>query len=341
VPAKSHLRFLLTALFLSVATASSAPAAPLQILAYETQDRDSSQALRSRFAFFNQLATDCFHFTREGKITGRLPAADVAFARAQKMQTFATVSNYAGTDFSADLAHALITSPTATRTFLAGAEKILATGKYTGLNLDIESITAKDRAAYSTFVQTTADDLRKAGYLTVVSVPAAAKDDPDNSWTGAFDVKALGASADLLQVMTYDENGTWGPAGPIAGLDWVEAAIRFTASVVPPEKISLGLPAFAYNWDLDDSHKNSQPTWATVPALLAKVHGEAHWDDASSSPNFTYIEAGHHHIVWHENEKSIALKAHLAVTYHLAGVSVWCLGQEDDTFWQAVHSALQ
>ena len=314
-----------------------ASGAPLQFLAYETQDDVSSRALKARHGYFNQLAIDCYSVDSQGKIIGSAPTGDLDFARSQKMAIFATMSNFADKDFDGDLAHGIITSGPATQTFLEDALKILAAERYVGLNLDFESIRSEDRVAFTTFVESISKAMRHAGFLTVISVPAEHKDDPADSWTGAFDLKALGSSADLLQVMTYDENGPWGKPGPVAGLDWVEAAIRYTVSVVPARKISLGLPAFAYDWDLSDHLRNRQLDWTEVLPIREKVGGVIHWDAASSSPNFTYTQKGHRHVVWYESEESIGLKARLVATYQLAGISVWALGQENEAFWQAMH----
>ncbi|MEJ0047805.1 MAG: hypothetical protein WDN04_18055 [Rhodospirillales bacterium] len=81
----------------------------------------------------------------------------------------------------------------------------------------------KERALYTAFVQRLATVLHAAGRTLVLSVPAKTADDPRDSWAGAYDFAALGGIADVLQVMTYDENGTWGPPGPVSGLDWMSA----------------------------------------------------------------------------------------------------------------------
>jgi spore germination protein YaaH len=43
-------------------------------------------------------------------------------------------------------------------------------------------------------------------------------------------------------------------------------------------------------------------------------------------------------MVWCENVTSIGKKVRLAATYHLAGVSIYALGMEDEAFWKAIHS---
>jgi len=102
----------------------------------------------------------------------------------------------------------------------------------------------------------------------------------------------------------------------------------------------MGIPAFGYDWDLTDKTKSGQLNWMRVPTLLAETKSEAQWDEASSSPFFKYTRAGHPHVAWYENEKSLGLKAKLVAKYHLGGISVWALGMEDDSFWQALRAEL-
>jgi spore germination protein len=62
---------------------------------------------------------------------------------------------------------------------------------------------------------------------------------------------------------------------------------------------------------------------------------------SSSSPYFTYTSpSGASHVVWYENTQSIPLKSQLAVTYNLMGVSVFALGYDDQTFWEALSTGL-
>ena len=103
----------------------------------------AASALRARYASFNQVAFDTHDVNEKGIIGGATTAADLAFARSKNMRTFATVSNFAGGDFTSSIAHAIITSPAITQTFIEGMLKVLAMGgPYTGINVDFESVPA-------------------------------------------------------------------------------------------------------------------------------------------------------------------------------------------------------
>jgi len=309
------------------------------VLAYYQDDGGvSSGALRAEYGWFNEMATDTYNVNMRGVVTGTTVSSDLDFAQQHGMRTFATVSNYGRTDFSPVIGHAVVRSAGATKRFIADMLKVLAAGRYTGINIDFESIPHEDRGAFTKFIRTVTQPMRGAGYQVVVSVPAKARDDPNNSWSGAFDLKALGGIVDLLQLMTYDENGTWSAPGPVAGLDWVRACVTYAASVAPPAKISMGIPAYGYDWDLTNPKRNTSITWTAAAALLNETGATAQWDAGTASPWFSYARNGHNHVVWYENAQSIGQKVLLVGANGLNGVSIWALGMGDAGFWQAIHS---
>jgi len=305
---------------------------------YENDGGASSASLKARFAQFNQLASDTYTVGPRGGVSGRTFSTDLKFARSNGIETFATVSNFAKNDFSPAIAHSIVKSAVNTRNFIASIRQKLVLGHYRGVNIDFEGVPAADRNAFTAFVKTVSTKLHAGGYLVVLSAPAKSVDDPADSWTGAFDFAGLAPYIDVLQLMTYDENGTWGDPGPVAGLDWVQAAVQYAVSVVPAGKVSLGIAAYGYDWDLNNSSANSQIAWTEIAPLITETNASAQWDASSSSPYFTYTKNSHSHIVWYENATSLGEKVALVNQYHLAGISVFALGMEDDSFWQAMHS---
>jgi spore germination protein len=309
------------------------------VMAYY-ENAASQSSLRAYAGYLNQIPTDTFAINAAGKISGTAPAKAMAFAQSHGMQTFATVSNFGRTGFVPGIAQSIVKNPEHSARAIQEMLRVVSTYGYSGVNVDFEAVPHRDRAAFSAFMQAVAQAMRAAGYLTVLSVPAELKDDPNDSWTGAFDFKALAPNVDILQLMTYDENGPWGPAGPVAGLDWVESCVQFAVAVVPPSKVSLGVPAYGYDWNLT-RHTGVQVHWKSIPGLIAKMRAVPQWDAVSSSPYFNYTAPrGGSHVVWYEDGRSIPLKSALTAKYNLAGVSVFALGFEEQTFWDAIRSGL-
>jgi spore germination protein len=245
-----------------------------------------------------------------------------------------TVSNYGAHGFDAAIAHAILT-PGAAQTKALTA-MVAAAKTHAGLNLDFENVHRADRAAYTAFTQTLAAALHAKNLIEVLSVPAETHDNPNDGWTGAYDFASLAQNADLLQIMTYDENGPWGAPGPVAGLDWVTACIDFAETVMPPSKISMGVPAYGYDWNLTKG-SGTAIAYNAIPALIAQTGATPQWDQPSLSPWFTYTAAnGASHAVWYENAQSIGMKANFAVTAAIGGISVFALGDDNADFWTAI-----
>jgi spore germination protein YaaH len=316
---------------------TASPDSSKQVMAYLEGGKASYESLTAFYTYVNQLPADTFAVDIHGAIKGTAPAQALDFAKSKGIATFATVSNFDAIGFDAKITHAILNNSKPRVRAINQMLKLVQRWGYQGINIDLESIDHSDRKAFSSFVSDVARKMRSGGYLTVVSVPAELKDDPQDSWTGAFDLAALGQSADILQVMTYDQHGPWGAPGPVAGLNWVEPCIAYSASVVTPSKLSLGIPAYGYDWN-QTAKTGAQVFWKDIPALIAKSGAKPQWDSTSSSPFFTYQAAdGSSHVVWYEDEKSIPLKSALATTYKLAGVSVFALGYDDLSFWQAIR----
>jgi spore germination protein YaaH len=319
---------------LALLAATTAHAAPAALAYYESAA--SLPSLKAEATTLNTVAADVYAVSATGKVTGRIPAALASIATTNHIAVLATVSNYATAGFSAKIATAILTPGAAQTAALAGILRVAKTTA--GINIDFEAIPHKERALYTAFTQTLATRLHAANKLLVLSVPAETADNPNDSWSGAYDFAALGAFADTLQVMTYDENGPWGPPGPVAGLDWVTACLTFAESVVPAAKISLGMPAYGYDWNTTKG-TGITVNWNQIPALLSQTGATPQWDAATSSPWFAYTDAkGNAHTVWYENAQSITLKAALAAQKSAASISVWALGLDNAAYWQAIEA---
>ncbi len=319
---------------------------PIHILAYYTGTEDSYTSLQTYSDYLDMVSIDVFTVQDDGSIVeyDDLGAADYAFAHG--IAAYACVSNYRGEplyDFDPVLARAAI--QTHKETFLSQLVEIAQDERYTGINIDLESIAFSDdiqadRAAFTAFIQELAARLHALDKELIISVPAKSAESPDDDWAYPFDLAALGRAADYLQLMTYDQHGPWSDPGPVAGLDWVEETTAYAAELVDPAKLLLGLPAYAYDWDLAAYQAGAEDAvgelyWTDIPDLLALPGARVERDAAADSPMLRYRKDGREHEVWYEDTASIRAKAGLVGSYQLGGVAVWALGQADESFWQA------
>jgi spore germination protein YaaH len=315
------------------------PAAPAyMVLGYYTGDSDSLASATAQANPITAVSMDQVNAGADGSLTGAPTPSLLVSDNATAKASFICISNFGATDFDPAIGHgALVTNRAA---FEQSIVALAQSQQVTGINIDFEGIYATDRDAYTSFVADLAARLHAIKVKLMLSVPAKTSDDPNNSWSWPYNLAALGQSADLLQVMTYDENVPgWAP-GPVAGSDWMQASLQFAVSQVPASKILLGLPAYGYDWNANTSAGNSI-AWKDIPALIASTDAKPQWDAATNSAWFNYTAGdGSPHQVWYENTQGIQLKTRFARSMGLAGVSMWALGDEDSSFWAAVSAGL-
>ncbi|MCD4503875.1 glycosyl hydrolase family 18 protein [Chromobacterium piscinae] len=333
---KRKIAVLLAGLAFSSAAASAAP----MVLTYYSDYQGNYAALTKYYSNFNAVSVDFYNITKEGAITGNgaaTPTNALSFLRDRKIAAYGCISNV-DSDWSADIAHAV--STTALNQSVANLVKFAQANGFAGINIDFEAVAQGDRNNFSNFIQVLGRALHAKGLKLIVSVPAFSTKDENHEANYGYDLRALGAAADYLQIMTYDEAiPTW-PPGPVAGSDWMENDLDYAVSLVPASKILNGIPAYGYDWKSDNSGK--QLFWSKTQALIAQYGAKPRYDAGTHSVKFTYAakDGSGLHTVWTENARSVALKASLVNAYGLGGTSLYALGMEDAGFWAAVKQGL-
>lgn len=124
----------------------------------------------------------------------------------------------------------------------------------------------------------------------------------------------------------------------VAPINQVRAVLEYAISVIPPEKILMGIPTYGYNWTLPDTPNNLAAGISPKRAqnLAIEKGATVRFDPLSASPMFHYYVGKTEHEVWYEDAKSILAKFHLVYEFGLRGVSFWVLGQPFPQMWKLV-----
>jgi hypothetical protein len=134
--------------------------------------------------------------------------------------------------------------------------------------------------------------------------------------------------------MAYDMNSQSTPSAtaPLTGGSFndTEALQQFTA-VVPASKIILGVPYYGYDWPTTDGTSGAQATGGESPLSYSVIASSGHptyWDPTTQTPWTAYQVGQQWHETYFDNPTSLALKAQLANSFHIAGVGIWALGMD-------------
>jgi hypothetical protein len=222
-------------------------------------------------------------------------------------------------------------------------------GGYDGLEVNYEHlalttdprVAATVRDAYSHFARELCAALHAEGRQCVHTVMPRT-DDSSAVWRGklipaVYDYRAIGAVADRVRVMAYDQHAPGTAPGPIAGWPWATAVADYTRATLPPGKGELGIPLYGRDWP----SSGANTTTVTDPGAraLAREHGAVvRWDEVQRAPTFTYAVGTARRTVWFSDARSVTERVALARSRGL-GAAYWVPSQEDPATWGGVRAA--
>ena len=254
----------------------------------------------------------------------------LAFAKKKGMAVLPLVANK---DFDADIAHAVLSDPAKRTRVVDQLLAIVQDWGSTGINVDLENVEAADRPHLNAFMQELCDRFHENRLLVSIDVAAKTRDAPESYWAGAYDYAFLGKWCDFVILMCYDEHWSSGHPGPIGSKPWVRKCLEYATSVIPREKVVLGVPFYGYDWPEEGRARGY--TSKGVCKLIAEKKPTLRWHNIWKYHWFEYQDdEGKKRTVWYEDPKSLEHKIALAQEFGLAGISIWRLGDEDADYWK-------
>ncbi len=308
---------------------------------YYSDDSLGAASLQAHADAITVIAPQCFILDSMGALHGQLPPKLLYAALGAGLPLMPLVTN-AGFDRS--LAHTLLHSAQAQQRAVTSLAKSAEREHYVGWQLDFEGIDPEDKFAYSRFVARVAARLhRDHRLLSVAVVPRFSDVFPDSSapgfhtgeWGAAFDFRALGRVADFLVLMAYDQHTPLTPPGPVAGYDWVNAAVEYASSRVSAAKLLLGIPLYGREWiETSQGVTGHSIAFKDLKDYLGDPACDRYWDALFRTSRFQLRDGDALRTAWFDDARSLREKLKLVESRHLRGYAAWRLGVEDPAFWQ-------
>ena len=214
---------------------------------------------------------------------------------------------------------------------------------YEALDIDFEFIPGEYREEYVAFIAETRQRLNGLGYQVSVALPPKTSDDQPGLLYEGVDYRAIGEAADTVFLMTYEWGYKYGPPLAIAPIPSVRRVLDYAVSVIPPEKIDMGIPNYAYDWPLPYERGTTvADTIGNLEAvkIAADYGAEIQYDEESMAPYFYYTKEGVSHVVWFEDVRSIQAKYDLIAEYGFQGAGYWNLMREFRQNWMYVNQII-
>ena len=330
------------------ATAIFAAAQPKSLF-YMTDNPNSVKSFLDHADKVDVLVPAWYHVDGNGLVWGG-PDLDVMKTASQR---HVPVMPIVALMTQADL-HKLFTTPVARTAFIASLVGECKKNGYSGFQIDFEDVIWTDRDLLSSLVADTAVALHKENLqLTIATVPNAPGAPGHSSyshwlyanWRGGYDLKTLAQSADLICLMTYDQNTRWTMPGPVAGYQWTLQNVEYALQFVPKEKLSVGIPLYGYHWFAGDPGKDEKPNPSAeyigqqqVDGYVASYHPHVEWDSNDRVAWFYFYRDDYREWVFYTDKRGFQERLNLVRERGLQGFCSWVLGSEDPEIWSLLPS---
>ncbi len=320
-----------------------APIQPtVEVNAYTTNTGQSgANEVRQLGRNFTYLSPFMHAIQEDGSVTALDDQAVLAAAQENEIAPLFVLTNYSGTEFSPELAATILQNPDLQEKVITNVLDQMEAKGYEGINIDFEYVNPEDRENYNAFLRRVAERLRPRGYLISTAVAPKISGEMQGQLYAAHDYAAHGEILDFVIIMTYE----WGWAGSypraIAPIHRVQAVLDYAVTVIPPEKILMGVPLYGRKWEIPWVEGTFAQTVnpQEAIALATSYNVPIQYDEESQAPFFRYTdESGQRYEVWFEDARSIQAKYDTLKDYNLRGASYWVLGNPFPQNWPVLRN---
>lgn len=318
--------------------------AQTRALFYMTQTPESIRSFLDHAGQIDIIVPTVYSVDENGVVWGSLDERVTETARARGVRVMPIIVN---PGFNPGTIHAVLTKEEAWRRLIAALVSECERHRYYGIQFDFEHVAFTDRDALTTLVRETAKQLARGGFKLSIATVHQFSSYPGagdyahwlwEEWRGAYDLKELARDCEFLSVMAYDQHTGHTTPGPVAGFTWVRQVLQFSLDLVPPGKISLGIPLYGRRWYSGTQGGSGAMQLSSLHAPAAVELAAAHgvrplWDDEEKTPWFFFYADGEREYVFYNDARSFQARYELARQAGLHGFSAWVLGAEDPAIW--------
>ncbi|MEG1705114.1 MAG: glycosyl hydrolase family 18 protein [Clostridia bacterium] len=269
----------------------------------------------------------------KGDITSKKTSEYVTKAKSLGYKVWPIITN--GIDnasYSTSDTSKLMNSESSRENLIKNILKILKEDNLDGINIDFENMLENDRLFYTQFIRELAPLVRKEG--KVLSV--------DMYFVKYIDRAGVGAAADYVMLMGYDQRGSWSSeSGSISEISWVEENINslIKDSGIPANKIILGIPFYTRLWTEKVGSTKPTTTIYTMKQALEYVNKnnlKPKYDEKSGQNYVEHTKGSLTYKMWIEDASSVKKRIEVVNNNKLGGIAAWRKDFETPDIWNVI-----
>jgi hypothetical protein len=195
---------------------------------------------------------------------------------------------------------------------------------FDGLQIDYEYIPGRDAQNFLTFLE----EIRKRlprGKIFSVAVPARMRTISDD----IYHYPKIAALCDRVFIMAYDEHWSTSAPGSIASMDWCKKIASYAKTVIPAEKLVIGLPSYGRTWGRTWNrafyHSGVKRIW--------RENGKPEIKRTKGIPHFSFTVPVSV-TCYYEDDYSLVERCRMYEQMGIGKIGFWRVGFEESSFWK-------
>jgi spore germination protein len=223
--------------------------------------------------------------------------------------------------------------------------EILQRKGYYGVNITFQFINSENSRSYERFINRIVERLKQEGFLVFITISENFIIEVDRVTFEKIDFLNMGKIVDGVTVLNYNWGSSYGPPGPVASVFLMEKFIDYINTMIPSEKMEIGIPIIGYDWELPyiiGVTKANSLTLNSVIALARETNSVILFDEVSQNPYFRYMDNRSgvpiSHIVWFVDARSINAILNIVTEKGFRGVGIWNIMNYYAPLWSTVNS---
>ena len=216
---------------------------------------------------------------------------------------------------------------------------------YYGVNIDANLVMYEDRQRYVEFVSILSERLIMEGFYVFATItPNTFQNESGIAYRGP-EYAEIGKSVHKILLISYEWGRTLRAPGEQLTLDQIREYIDYMKEEVAAEKLSIGIPCLAYDWELPFVRgiSNTQVlNYNSAISLAAEKESIIIFNDEKQAPSFEYTtgdaEDTVQHVVWFKDARSIDSLVGLVPENGLDGIGIWNIMSYFAQFWLVVNN---
>lgn len=289
--------------------------------------------------FLSYLTIFNYRATSDGEIVSSADDTElIQLAKTYGTAPMMFVSTMTGEGIiSSEVSFVILSNPSVQDRLIDNALQILKTKGFYGINIYTEAINYDNLNIFVNFLERAATIFHSEGFRVVITItPATNNNTPDISFE-KIDYSKLAEFVDGIMLSSYDWARSYSYPSAIYPVNILRELLDYIVSIIPPEKIFLGVTALGYDWTLPYVPGATEATvisYNSAVQIAAENDIPIQFNEAAQSPYFYYMDIdGNLHVVWTKDARSFDARAKLVEEYNLQGLSFWTVMKFEEQMW--------